>query len=157
MVSITKQALSKMAEHQADISKRNFKWIKSVEGKTGASIIKALWEARIPPFRDLTLDLIDDTVLAQTFHDIHSGWEEASFVKGMDPYNSWPDWTIKALAATAQAIGLKVWETSSGYWGIDDYLMSRDQPIEKTLRECDLLLEYDPSEFTPVDLLSDYQ
>lgn len=149
--------MSKMAEHQTDISRGNFTWIKSLVGGIGAPIIKALWEARIPPFRDLSLDLIDDTILAQTFHDIYSGWEEASFVKGMDPYNNWPDWTVKAIAATAQAVGLKVWETSSGYWGTGDYLISRDQPVEKTLEECNLLSEYSPSEFTAVDLLSNYQ
>lgn len=158
MVNLTKQAMAKMAEHRADIARGNFTWIKSlVPRDIGAPIIKSLWKARIPPFRDLPLDLVDDTVLAQTLHDIYSGWEEASFVKGLDPFENWSDFVVKAVAATAQAAGLRIWKTSIGYWGSDDYLISRNQPIEKTLKECELLSEYNPSDFTPADLLRDYQ
>lgn len=153
MIEITKAAMGKLAEHQLDIARNDFTWIRRLIGNLQASVIKALWEARIPPFDSLPLEIVDDILLAQTYHNIESGWEAAQLVKGMNPYDNWSDSEARAVAAAAQAVGLNVYYTDHGYWGGSDYLITRAQPIAKTLEECEGLEDYVPSDLNQVKLV----
>ena len=149
---INDQLQELIIKYENFIESNNYKAImndKEMTSKYLGILLKAFNEAEIKPFTTIN-ETGDIPWFARELWNMKTGWVSGNLVRSWDPMQAFQWATTEGIAKAAYALGANVWYTDSGYYGkgYPDYLISW-KPMS-TLATCEILEDYDPSEFKAV-------